>query len=622
MTPNDSNTTTAEMTFHAAFSRLRRGLPDAVAHLGLDLDAQLKPWAHALDVKLLPKLQPDFPLVVAICGGGSAGKSTLFNSLIGQPMSPTGGRAGLNRRVLVALQDQHIGNDVLMQYLSGTFGGELKPMESPEQLTTAGQPVYCRQTGGSANVVLLDTPDIDTGAKGDYANRELARQSLESADAFIYIFTNATYNNRDNTDFIAHLLTGLGTRPCYLVYRVYPSFSDAEVREHAHTAAANLYGAGFHQHILGIFRADEDNSVAAGEKPPTLRSITNNSQDLHDALAVLDPKALRQQLVQSMTEDAVGQADRMRQATRTAHGQLADYIAALEKAQNESVRQALSHFPTDRVLNRFADIWLTTDPTHIKWMRTTGRVVEWPLKLVVSAVKAVRSTESSRKPRVDETDPSNQFSMDLLQAANSLYQQAVDNYIHNGLESVFAPAVVRGSQEQLRQENWQAILTHIQGQTETILSWSESLESDLKTLAEQLRREMGLWDQIRQTFAAMLNVIPATAAITYILHTGDPAGAVGIKVKLTGLLGLNDLYALIAIPATAGLKKADQQQMAQMLAPVARTWLTHKLQAVQVLFEQQITGRVLTRARTAYAQATRELDQIDRDLETLEELAP
>ena len=116
------------------------------------------------------------------------------------------------------------------------------------------------------------------------------------------------------------------------------------------------------------------------------------------------------------------------------------------------------------------------------------------------------------------------------------------------------------------------------------------MERDLAALADHLRQRMGVLDQLRQTFAALLNVIPATAAITYILHTGDPVGAVGIKVKLTGLLGLHDLYALIAIPATAGMKKADQRQLEQMLAPVAQTWLAHKLTAVQTLFEEQITG--------------------------------
>ena len=60
-----------------ALQTLRHHLPRAAEVLRLDLSEHMQPWIHALDVKLLPKLQPGFPLVVAICGGGSAGKSTL-----------------------------------------------------------------------------------------------------------------------------------------------------------------------------------------------------------------------------------------------------------------------------------------------------------------------------------------------------------------------------------------------------------------------------------------------------------------------------------------------------------------------------------------------------------------
>ena len=93
-----------------------------------------------------------------------------------------------------------------------------------------------------------------------------------------------------------------------------------------------------------------------------------------------------------------------------------------------------------------------------------------------------------------------------------------------------------------------------------------------------------MWSKIRQTFSAFLNVVPATVAVTYILSTGDPVGAVGIKVKLTGLFGLHDLYALVAIPATTGLKRADQKQLDDMLGPIVRTWLNNKLKEVKESF--------------------------------------
>ena len=49
---------------------------------------------------------------------------------------------------------------------------------------------------------LISIPDL----KGTYINREVARQALEVSDVLVYIFTNANYNNRDNTDFISEIL--------------------------------------------------------------------------------------------------------------------------------------------------------------------------------------------------------------------------------------------------------------------------------------------------------------------------------------------------------------------------------------------------------------------------------
>ena len=82
--------------------RLRRDLPRIVETLHLEDEVDISRWTSIVDKKLLPRLAGDFPLVAAICGGGSSGKSTLFNSMIQKHISPTGGTAGINRRILVA----------------------------------------------------------------------------------------------------------------------------------------------------------------------------------------------------------------------------------------------------------------------------------------------------------------------------------------------------------------------------------------------------------------------------------------------------------------------------------------------------------------------------------------
>ncbi len=129
---------------------------------------------------------------------------------------------------------------------------------------------------------------------------------------------------------------------------------------------------------------------------------------------------------------------------------------------------------------------------------------------------------------------------------------------------------------------------------------------------------MGMWSKIRQTFSAFLNVVPATVAVTYILSTGDPVGAVGIKVKLTGLFGLHDLYALVAIPATTGLKRADQKQLDDMLGPIVQAWLNNKLKEVKDLFELEITGGIIRVAKDAMDEADNLINQIQVNIEACE----
>jgi hypothetical protein len=101
-----------------------------------------------------------------------------------------------------------------------------------------------------------------------------------------------------------------------------------------------------------------------------------------------------------------------------------------------------------------------------------------------------------------------------------------------------------------------------------------------------------------------------------VLSTGDPVGGTAIKVKLAGLFGLKDLYALVAIPVTRGMKKADQKQLKAMLGPIAQTWLSHKFKRVKTLFEQEISGDMLRAAEQAAAEAERMIaavgDRIER----------
>ena len=109
-------------------------------------------------------------------------------------------------------------------------------------------------------------------------------------------------------------------------------------------------------------------------------------------------------------------------------------------------------------------------------------------------------------------------------------------------------------------------------------------------------------------------MLPATVAVTYILSTGDPVGAAGIKVKLAGLFGLKDLYALVALPATSGLRTADQTQLAALIGPIAETWLNHKLKLIETIFQDTISGETLDKAERIHSNAGRQIADLNRIL--------
>lgn len=649
----------AEDLLKNQLNKLREDIPRIVERLGMEAVADIRSWMNVVNGKLLPRFSPDFPLTVAICGGGSSGKSTLFNSLVGDRLSPSGGSAGINRRILVSAPGELFRQKEFVSTLFKPLGAESKPLEDQCELARPGCPLYILNGNVPRNMVLMDTPDFDTGARGGYANRDVVQKALEAADILMYLFTNSNYNNRDNTDFIAQALTGIGMRKCFLVYRVYALVENREVVEHAMTVARHIYGDDAERYVMGIYRTDEDNAVAAGLKFMEIRPARDQDPPFDKVLRALDPQVLRPELLDSIlegtlkrVESVINQAQKSREALRL-------YLDALQAAQSRGVQDALRHFPMDMILNHFSKVWMETDPSHIKAMRSTGNYIGLPFKAVSGAVKWVgrRVYGGRRDPRSADAGFREHVEEDLLNAAGNLHRKALNPEITVTLPEkdpiarrmAEAVARIRGeeaemsddeealpanekrsagpldslprmeqgdekgtlqfripvhpalaeAQAELEKRDWKVSAARIMERKEDVLQLSETIRNDLIYLAQVFRKRMKFPDKVRQTVSAFMNVLPATAAITYVLSTGDAVGAAGVKVKLTGLFGLNDLYALVALPATTGLTQADRGQLEALLRPIATAWLNANLQTVQEIFETQVTGGLIDAAKAA-----------------------
>ena len=296
----------------------------------------------------------------------------------------------------------------------------------------------------------------------------------------------------------------------------------------------------------------------------------------------------------------------------------------------------------------------------MKFMRHTGALVEFPLKAIIGAAGWARKQLSTAPPEAVGENFSQTFDEDLVTAVTELHQQVLSAQVSSSIKAddpvaermrqtaaricattalseICQPSVehqsgelaqtfdvpvhraLRPAQQALGDHEFNTILKDILSRKEDLLAITESMEADLKTLADEFRNRMGVWEKVGQTFWAFLNVLPATLAVTYVLSTGDPVGAVGIKVKLAGLFGVKDLYALFAIPVTRGMKKADRKQLETMLGPIVQTWLNHKMRVVTDLFSSQITGELLDSAQTLAAETEDRIDQIQAALGQIEQ---
>ncbi len=125
-----------------------------------------------------------------------------------------------------------------------------------------------------------------------------------------------------------------------------------------------------------------------------------------------------------------------------------------------------------------------------------------------------------------------------------------------------APDCTRGSRKQVEDRPWSATAERIVATAPEILNIAEdaALNRELTELVEYFRRRMNFRQKTRESFFASLNVLPATLGMAYILTTGDPVGGSGIYAKLQGMFGMHDLWALVSIPASAGLDETGRQR--------------------------------------------------------------
>jgi len=155
-------------------------------------------WYELLTRRLEPQLGNDSFLIVAVVGGTNIGKSVIFNHIAGERVSATSPMASGTKHPTVIVP-QGFAERVNLQQLFPGF--ELTPWNDAEAplATDDRHLLFWRESDATPpNLVVLDTPDIDSVAE---VNWERADHIRQSADVLVAVLTQQKYNDAAVKDF-------------------------------------------------------------------------------------------------------------------------------------------------------------------------------------------------------------------------------------------------------------------------------------------------------------------------------------------------------------------------------------------------------------------------------------
>ena len=638
---------------------LSAGLSALAPALPPPLSGECAALASVVARSLAPQLGAESPLVVSVTGGGSVGKSTVFSALAGVSASPAAPRAGFTRRIVAAVHPDLARDGDSMARLFGRFRANARPRPATgaDEASSPGDPVYVESAAVPEKLVLVDTPDFDTGCASGFANRDAAAEILSVSDVLLFVATNQTYNNKSGCDFLRQVLNEVGRRKVALLYRCSRRFSDDDVREHMAVALSNLYPdpAAAAAACVGVWRIDESDEVAVGEAAPQFRPLPGGVP-LRDALCALDPAATRGEVLGSAVRDAVSRAAAFASAGETERLSFAVWRDALRCLASEECRTCLGIAPQKDLLALFLDEWNAAQPWIVRRRRTLAR----------GAASAVASAKRLFSGRAASADPAPEpsfadaFRARFVERALALLAAAEDRSLRfdfpkdgRGLEgeaaavrrlaearpgeydlvdrapgrpsgtcsaTVARPRLVSrgGAPGTPPDADPGALAGALADEAAKAVGDVESARPEVRALVARLRASMSAWSRAREIAGASLDTAAVIGTVTYVVATGDVFGG----GSLLSMFGMNDLVAIPALGAWLSASGAvDKAALDRRMSALFTAWAGDKAAAVRGILEKGAVGAAVAECDEKAASLEAVLRRLEADTAAARDLA-
>ena len=184
--------------------RALRAAAGAIPALNDALFEGFEDWERQLTLKLAPQLSGEGCLIVAVAGGTNTGKSTVFNALLGEGLSPVSPYGAYTKHPLVAANERRHreclekGKLLPDAFVPKPWGPDQAAALTDE--SADGMTVFiARHDALPDRLVLLDTPDVDSIVK---ENWELAKSIREAGDVVVAVLTAQKYADTRVVEFL------------------------------------------------------------------------------------------------------------------------------------------------------------------------------------------------------------------------------------------------------------------------------------------------------------------------------------------------------------------------------------------------------------------------------------
>ena len=610
----------AEQAFHRIAEAAEKLLPLLLE----DEQKKVQDSIGLLKRKVIPLVHHECPLLVAVTGGGSVGKSTLFNMLAGGKFSGVKSKAGYTRRTLAAIHPSVARSEDRMALLFELFKKNARPvlLKSPNEMLEQGDPLYVESNNISENMAVLDTPDFDTGSIDEFANRAAAEEILAASDVLVYLFTNQTYNNKANTDFVRNAISGIGRRKVVLIYRCSAAYPDEEVGEHMDEVLRNLFpdSASPRSEALGLYRVDESDAVVKGAAAPTIRPF-GDCLDIMRLINGLNIVDIRKDNLISQCEAIVREMKNALDKASLRRYELVAYRDAVRALASHAVRDSLKNFPQGLVMEQFVECWRAAQPKYVRLAHWGGSRLSECLKW---CKRIIRPQEGdAKKPGAEDYAKTfrNDFTDIVAKLREKMNLPALNVEVPSRAEDT---AVLRNAVKELALRDGgrygscehgemfecsvsrptilaQKFEDELKRITDSgndywiddavnIVSVNDDIREDIKALVADARRNMSFREKSKEGLWATAAVVPPILAVTWVVGTADVVGG-GLVAHLSTMFGLGDMCALVAVPVSLGLNEKHKKSLERQLACLYEIWFEKKRAPIAVLINENMTAR-------------------------------